>query len=102
LEAGTDPAVVGQWIDEVTATRQAIEATLHQLDAAPEPLSPVAIRAALEQVGGLAVALEGANPVLRAQLYEELGIAGTYDPRARVVAIRADLRRRMVRVGGGT
>jgi site-specific DNA recombinase len=100
LEAGTDPAVVGQWIAEVTATRQAAEANLHQLDAAPEPLSPEAIRAALEEVGGLAAALAGADPALRAQLYQDLGIEGTYDPHARVVAVRADLRRRMVRVGG--
>jgi hypothetical protein len=102
LEAGADPAVVGVWIAEVTATRQAAEANLHQLDAAPEPVSPEAIRAALEQVGGLAGALDGADPILRAQLYEELGIEGTYNPRARIVAIRADLRRHMVGVGGGT
>jgi site-specific DNA recombinase len=102
LEAGTDPTVVGQWIAEVTATRQATETSLRQLDAAPEPLSPGAIRAALEEVGGLAAALDGADPVLRAQLYEELGIEGTYDPAARVVAVRADLRRPMVRVGGAT
>jgi site-specific DNA recombinase len=101
LEADVDPAVVGQWIAEVTAARQAAEASLHQLDAAPEPLSPEEIRRALEQVGGLAAALDGADPFLRAQLFEELGIEGTYDPRARVVAIRADLRRRMERVGGG-
>jgi hypothetical protein len=102
LEAGTDPLVVGQWIAEVTAARQAAEASLRQLDAAPEPLSPEAIRRALEEVGGLATALDGADPVLRAQLYEELGIEGTYDPHARVVAIRADLRRPMVRVGGAS
>jgi hypothetical protein len=102
LEAGTDPAVVGQWIAEVTAARQAAEAGLHQLDASPEPLSPERIRAMLEEVGGLAAALDGADPVLRAQLYEELEIEATYDPGARVVEVRADFRRRMVRVGGGT
>ena len=102
MEAGTDPKVVGQWIAEVATARQATEATLHQLDASPEPLSPEMIRAVLEQVGGLAGALEGADPVLRAQLYEELGIEGTYDPHARIVEVRADLRRPMVRVGGGT
>ncbi len=49
---------------------------------------------------GWAAALEGADPGLRAQLYEELGIQGTYDPHARLVTVRADLRRRTVRVGG--
>jgi hypothetical protein len=92
--------VVGQWVAEVTAARQAAQASLRQLEAAPEPLSPAAVRAALEEVGGLAAALESADPVLRAQLYEELGIEGTYDPHARVVAVRADFRRRTVRVGG--
>jgi hypothetical protein len=72
LEAGTDAAVVGQWIAEVTAARQAAEASLHQLDAAPEPLSPEAMRGALEEVGGLAAALDGAGPVLRAQLYQHI------------------------------
>jgi site-specific DNA recombinase len=102
LEAGTDPAVVGQWITEVTATRQARETSLRRLEAAPELVSPAAVRTALEEVGGLAAALEDADPRLRAQLYEELGIEGTYDPHARIVEVRADLRRRMVRVGGGT
>ena len=102
LEAGTDPAVVGQWITEVTTARQAAEASLHQLDASPEPLTPEMIRAVLEEVEGLAAALDGADPVLRAQLYEELGVEGTYDPHARIVEVRADLRRPMVRVGGGT
>lgn len=102
LEAGTDPTVVGQWIADVTANRQAAETSLHQLDAAPVPMSPEAIRRALEAVDGLAAALDGADPALRAQLYEEVGIEGIYDPHARVVVIRADLRRPMVRVGGGT
>ena len=100
MEAGTDPAIVGQWIAEVTATRQAAEAALHQLETAPEPLSPDAIEAVLKEVGGLADALDKADPLLRAQLYEELGIEGTYDPHARIVAVRADFRRRTVRVGG--
>lgn len=52
------------------------------------------IRAVLEEVGGLAAALAAADPVLRAQLYKELGIEGTYDPGVRTVEIRADLRRR--------
>jgi hypothetical protein len=93
---------VGQWIAEVTAARQAAKPSLHQLAAASEPLSPAAIRAVLEQVGGLAGALDGADPVLRAQLYEELGIEGTYDPHSRIVVVQADLGRPIERVGGGT
>jgi site-specific DNA recombinase len=100
LEAGTDPTVVGQWIAEVTTARQAAEASLHQLAATSESLSPAPIRNALGPGRWAGGALEGADPVLRAQLYEELGIEGIYDPHARIVEVRADLRRPMVRVGG--
>jgi site-specific DNA recombinase len=52
LEAGTDPGVVGQWIAEVTATRQAAEATLHSLAAPPSLINPEQIRHLLEELGG--------------------------------------------------
>jgi hypothetical protein len=46
------------------------------------------------------VALDGSDPALRAQLYQELGIEGTYDPHSRVVVVRADLGRPIECVGG--
>ncbi|HEU4396334.1 MAG TPA: hypothetical protein VFU54_00695, partial [Actinomycetota bacterium] len=52
LEAGTDPGVVGQWITEVTATRQAAEVTLHSLAAPPSRINPEQIRDVLEELGG--------------------------------------------------
>jgi hypothetical protein len=48
------------------------------------------------------MALDGSDPVLRAQLYQELGIEGTYDPHSRVVVVRADLGRPIERAGGPT
>jgi hypothetical protein len=70
LEAGTDPAIVQQWIAEVTATR--------------------------------AAALDRSDPALRAQLYEELGIDGLYDPTSHTVHVQVEVGRRIGGVGGGT
>jgi len=41
-------------------------------------------------------------PLTRAQLYEELGIDGIYDPNRHTVRVRAGLGRRIGGVGGGT
>jgi site-specific DNA recombinase len=102
LDAGTDPSVVGQWIAEVTASRHAAEATRHSLAAPPSLLDPEQIRHVLEELGGLMAALDCSDPALRAQLYQELGIQGTYDPHSRIVVVQADLGRPIERVGGGT
>jgi site-specific DNA recombinase len=102
LEAGADPGVVGHWIAEVTAARQAAEVVLHNLAVPPPAVSPKQVRRAIQELGGLLMALDGSDPVLHAQPYQELGIEGTYDPHSRVVVVRADLGRPIERVGGGT
>ena len=102
LEAGTDPAIVQQWIAEVTATRTAAEVQLRDSHTAPEGLTPEQVRGLLEQTGGLVDALDRSDPALHAQLYEELGIDGVYDPNSRTVHVQAELGRRIGRVGGGT
>ena len=102
LEAGTDPAVVQQWIAEVTATRAAAEAQLRDSHTAPDGLTPEQVRGLLEQAGGLVDALDRSDPALRAQLYEELGIDGVYDPNSHTVHVQVELGRRIGRVGGGT
>jgi site-specific DNA recombinase len=102
LTAGTDPAVVQEWIAEVTATRTAAESQLRDSRTAPDELTPEQVRGLLEQAGGLVEALDRSDPTLRAQLYEELGINGVYDPDRHTVHVQADLGRRIGRVGGGT
>jgi site-specific DNA recombinase len=102
LEAGTDPAVVQQWIAEVTGTRAAAEAQLRDSRTAPDELTPEQVRGLLEQAGGLMEALDYSDPALRAQLYEELGVNGVYDPDRHTVHVQAELGRRIGRVGGGT
>jgi len=102
LEAGTDPAIVQQWIAEVTATRAAAEVQLRDSPTAPDGLSAEQIQGPIEQAGRLVDALDESDPALRAQLYEELGINGVYDPDRHTVHVQVELGRRIGRVGGGT
>jgi hypothetical protein len=93
---------VQQWIAEVTATRAAAEAQLRDSAAAHERLTPEQIRHLVEQAGGLVNALDRSDPELRAQVYEELGLDGVYDPNRHTVHVQVELGRRIGRVGGGT
>jgi site-specific DNA recombinase len=102
LEAGTDPTVVQQWIAEVTATRAAAEAQLRESRTEPDGLTAEQVRELVEQAGGLVHTLDHSDPTLRAQLYEELGINGVYDPHRHTVHVQVELGRRIGRVGGGT
>ena len=62
------------------------------------------IRQLVEQLGDIAGALANADPKLKAQVYDELGIRVTYDPTRRVARIesRPESPWATVRVGGGT
>jgi site-specific DNA recombinase len=100
LEAGTDPAIVQQWIAEVTAIRTAAEVQLRDSHTAPDGLTPEQVRGLLEQAGGLVEALDRSNPSQRAQLYEELGINGVYDPGRHTVQVQVELGWPIGRVGG--
>jgi hypothetical protein len=102
LNATVPPGVVGQWIAEVTATRHAAELILGSLAAPPPAVRLEQVRRVIQELGGLLVALDGSDPALRAQLYQELGIEGSYDPHSRIVVVQADLGRPIERVGGGT
>jgi hypothetical protein len=102
LEAGTDPAIVQQWIAQVTATQTAAEAQLRDSRPAPDGLTPEQVRRLLDQAGGLVEALNRSNPTLRAQLYVELGINGVYDPNRHTVHVQVEFGRRIGRVGGPT
>jgi hypothetical protein len=58
------------------------------------------VRRLLEQAGGLIGALTHSDPALRAQLYEEFGINGVYDPGSHTVHVQVEFGRRIGRVGG--
>jgi DNA invertase Pin-like site-specific DNA recombinase len=101
LEAGTDPAVVGRWINEVQAERTRAEEELRRRRPVAA-LSEDDIRAMVESVGDLIDVLQAADPKKKTDLYESLGLSLTYEPSKRRVLVEADLGRvRPVRVGGG-
>jgi site-specific DNA recombinase len=101
LEAGTDPAVVAEWISEVQAERSAAEKELWRRRPAPA-LTEDDIRAIVESLSDLVGVLEAAEPQKKAELYDSLGLSLTYEPSKRRVLVEADLGGvRQVRVGGG-
>lgn len=100
LEAGTDPAVVAQWISEVQAERSAAEERTRRRRPAAA-LTEDDIRAMVDSLGDLVGVLEAAEPAKKAALYASLGLALTYEPSKRRVLVEADLGGvRPVGVGG--
>ena len=99
LDADGDPAVVAAWIAEVQGERQRAERELG--GAVPqEQLTVEQVRRLVLSLRDIAKALAKADPNLKAQLYEELGVEVTYDPTRRVIAIGAGPCA-TERVGGG-
>jgi len=84
LEAGADPATVAAWTREVQGQRLAAERAL----AAAAPASAITPRDLREAVGDaqrLVRNLAKANPTLRAQLYQGLGVRAIYLPESNEV-----------------
>ena len=105
LDGGADPLVVGQWINQATATRQAAEARLAELRRqAGQALNSAQVRRLLAQAGVDTVAgrLATADHDDRARLYQALGIELVYQPAQRLVAASAEPGRCTEGVGGGT
>jgi site-specific DNA recombinase len=101
LEAGTDPAVVSQWITEVQAERKSADEELRRRRPA-SALTEDDIRAIVESLTDLVGVLEAAAPAKKASLYESLGLSLTYEPIKRRVLVEAHLEGvPTVRVGGG-
>jgi site-specific DNA recombinase len=95
LDDGADPVVVSGWINEVQGERMRAEREL----AAAQPAGVVTEKAVRALVKGLNVrkVVAGADPKLKRQLYEALGIEVRYNPSDRMVNACAK-----VSVGGGT
>lgn len=103
LDHDADPVIVAGWIAEVQGERLKAEREI----ALAQPASrytKAQIRQLVEQLGDIAGALANADPKLKAQVYEELGVRVTYDPTRRVARIesRPENPWATVRVGGGT
>jgi len=104
LEAGTDPAVVAGWIEDVQKERSRAQAALDAIDSSQRIDLTTAsdVREAVEHLGGLVGLLQVSDAKLRTRFYEEADVLGTYLPDSRSVDIEADPCVRKVRVGGGT
>jgi len=88
LEAGADPATVAAWTREVQGQRLAAERAL--APAAPgSAITPTGLGEAVGDVQRLVRKLAKANPTLRAELYQGLGVRATYLPESNEVELIA-------------
>ena len=95
LDAGSDPAVVGQWITETQAKKLALETRLRtQTTAAPAParrMSKEEINAIVTAITDMMSVLRAADPADKTEVYARLGLRLTYHPGPRTVNARAEL-----------
>ncbi len=89
LEAGTDPAVVQQWITQVQAEKAIAGADLRQLTGR-RTMSPEEINTMVEALSGMTRILRSANPMDKAEIYRQLGLTLTYEPGLRLIKAEAD------------
>ena len=88
LDAVADPVIVAGWISQVQGERLRAERDL----AAAQPsgrLTPKQARSLVEGLKDISSVLADADPKLKTQLYDELGITVRYDPSTRIVAAQA-------------
>jgi len=99
LDAGGDPAIVGQWITETQARKLAAGARLRAqtsaAGAAQRRMSREDITSMINVITDTMTVLRHADPADKAELYARLGLRLTYDPGAspRTVNARAELGR---------
>jgi site-specific DNA recombinase len=84
LEAGTDPAIVGQWIAEVQAERLTAQRALDEATPPENQLTKDEVRALVEALGDIVTALKDADPAAKADTYRDLGIKLVYHPEGTV------------------
>jgi site-specific DNA recombinase len=102
LDGGADPATVTQWITEAAELERAAASDLQAATAtAPPRLTVDDVLATIEELGSLAGVLSTAEPNDRAQLYEALGVATTYDAKARTAVLEVALPRSANNVSEG-
>ncbi|WP_233605794.1 hypothetical protein [Micromonospora sp. Llam0] len=89
LEAGTDPALVQQWTTQVQAETATAEAELRQVTGR-RAMTPAEIQTVVEELSGIANVLRTADPVDKAQVYQQLGLRLTYKPGLRIIEAEAN------------
>ncbi|MGW2517498.1 hypothetical protein ACWC09_10835 [Streptomyces sp. NPDC001617] len=93
LEAGADPAVVTQWINQAQTDKEAARKKLDALPALTRkkepPLDAQQIRAITESLGGVAQCIRTAGIEEKGPLYEALGITISYEDATRTATVRS-------------
>ena len=88
LDADADPVVVAGWMAEVQAERLRAEREITLAQPAGQ-YTTEQIRELVAELGSITNALADADPKLKAQVYEDLGITVTYDPTRHVARIES-------------
>jgi len=89
LEAGTDPAIVAEWIKQVQAERAAAQTRARRRSADPPRMSREQIRYIVTTITDLAAMIENADPRDKAEIYTGLGLRLTYHPSRSAVLAEA-------------
>ncbi|QIY76448.1 hypothetical protein HEP84_54060 [Streptomyces sp. RLB1-33] len=93
LEAGTDPAVVTQWINEAQADEETARKKLDTPPAATRmketPLTADQIRGITERLGDIAQRVHAVDVEKKSPLYEALGITITYEYAGRAPTVKS-------------
>ncbi|WP_320776128.1 recombinase family protein [Streptomyces sp. CRN 30] len=93
LEAGADPAVVTQWINDAHKDKQTAQEKLDALPAVTRkkesPLTAQQIRELTESLGDIAQRIHTADAAKKGPLYEALGIEITYQNETRTATVRS-------------
>jgi hypothetical protein len=79
--------VVATWIAEVQGERLAAERIL--AGARRTPMTPDDVRALLEGPGDLSAVIREADPVLKSEVYADLGLRMVYRPAENMVSVEA-------------
>ncbi|MFD0503653.1 hypothetical protein ACFQ0G_13115 [Streptomyces chiangmaiensis] len=93
LEAGADPAVVTQWINDAQKDKEAAQTKLDALPAITRkkepPLDAQQIREITESLGNIAQRIRTADTEKKGPLYEALGITVSYENATRTATVRS-------------
>ncbi|MFF3871426.1 recombinase family protein [Streptomyces sp. NPDC001978] len=93
LDAGADPAVVTQWINEAQrdkeTARKKLDALLTVTRKKESPLDAQQIREMTESLGDVAQSIQAADADKRGPLYEALGITISYEHATRTATVKS-------------
>ncbi|WP_326809417.1 recombinase family protein [Streptomyces sp. NBC_01775] len=96
IDAGTNPALVTEWINKATADRNAAQRQIAAVTATtatptkiPRPLTEEQIAQVIKDLGNLADRLQQAAPERKAPLYAAFGLSLTYDHSKRAVTVES-------------